>query len=133
LPYVPPEDANNKLIDTIKEIKARKGSPPWREKVLATPRVRMLVHCWSPSFGHPKHYHPRADEIWYICEGQLKVSFNGSKPIVAGPGSVLFAEKGTTHDMESVGKVPLVMLCFVTPNEADDEISFSGRKMEFPG
>lgn len=132
MPYLPPEEANNNLVDTIKEIKARRGTPPWREKVLATPRVRMLVHCWPPNFGHAAHYHPRADEIWYICEGQLKVSFNGDEPVVAGPGSVLFAEKGTSHDMKSVGKVPLVMLCLVAPNEVDDEVSFSDKKLEFP-
>ncbi len=123
MPYLPPEEANNKLVDTIKDIKARRGAPPWREKVLATPRVRMLVHCWPPDFGHSAHYHPRADEIWYVCEGQLKVSFDSSEPITAGPGSVLFAEKGTAHDMKSVGEVPLVMLCLVTPNEVDDEVS----------
>ena len=132
MPYVPPEEANNKLIETVKEIKARKGSPPWREKVLATPRFRMLIHCWPAGFGHPKHYHPRADEIWYILEGQLKVSFNNGEPIVAGSGSILFAEKGTSHDMESVGKIPLVMLVFVAPNEPDDEVSLSDKKVEFP-
>jgi len=132
LPYVPPEEANNKLIETVKEIKARKGSPPWREKVLATSRFRMLIHCWPPGFGHPKHYHPRADEIWYVIEGQLKVSFDGGKQIVANPGSILFAKKGTVHDMESSGEVPLIMLVFVTPNEPDDEISLSDKKVEFP-
>jgi mannose-6-phosphate isomerase-like protein (cupin superfamily) len=131
LPYLPPEEANNKLIETLKEIKARKGSPPWREKVLATSRFRMLVHCWPPGFGHPKHYHPRADEIWYVIEGQLKVSFNDSEQITAGPGSVLFANKGMVHDMQSSGKVPLVMLVFVAPNEPDDEISLSDNKKEF--
>jgi len=126
---LPLEEANNKLVDTIKEIKARRGTPPWREKVLATPRIRMLVHCWPPDFGHGAHYHPRADEIWYVCEGKLRVSFNDGKPIVAGPGSVLFAQKGTAHDMKSVGRVPLVMLCLVAPNEVDDEVSFL-KKME---
>jgi mannose-6-phosphate isomerase-like protein (cupin superfamily) len=132
LPYLPPEEANNKLVDAIKEIKARRGTPPWREKVLATPRVRMLVHCWPPNFGHAAHYHPRADEIWYVCEGKLSVSFDGGEPVVAGPGSVLFAQRGTSHDMKSVGEVPLVMLCLVAPNEVDDEVSLSDEKMKFP-
>jgi len=132
MPYVPPEEANNKLIDTLHEIRARKGSPPWREKVLATPRFRMLVHCWPAGFGHPGHYHPRADEIWYVIEGELTVSFDGGEKIVAEPGSILFAQKGTIHDMKSSGKVPLVMLVFVTPNEPDDEVSLSNEKMVFP-
>ena len=130
MPYVSPKEANNNLIETINEIKARKGSPPWREKVLATPRFRLLVHCWPPSFGHVGHYHPRADEIWYVLEVRLKVSFNTREPTIAGPGSILFAEKGTSHDMKSVGKKPLMMLVFVAPNEIDDEISLSDKKTE---
>ncbi len=131
MPYVAPEDANNKLIDTMDEIKSRKGSPPWRERVLATARFRILIHCWPQGFGHPKHYHPRADEIWYIYEGQLKVTFNEGPTLIASQGSILFAEKGIAHDMVSVGKEPLVMLVFVTPNEPDDEVSLSAQKVEF--
>jgi mannose-6-phosphate isomerase-like protein (cupin superfamily) len=123
MPYVAPENANNKLIDNLEEIKTRNGEQAWRERVLATGRFRMLVLCWPPGHGHPKHYHPRADEIWYICEGKLKVIFDDGEPMVAGPGSLLFTGKGTTHDMLSVGKNPLVMLVFVAPNEPDDEVS----------
>jgi len=132
MPYLPPREANNKLLDTVQEIKKRNGSPPWRERVLATERFRMLVHCWAPRFGHPKHYHPRADEVWYICEGQLEVTFNDDVTLVAGPGSVLFAKKETAHDMLSVGSEPLVMLVFVAPNERDDEVSLSPQQFEFP-
>lgn len=132
MPYLAPEDANNKLIDSLGEIKARNESPPWRERALATERFRMLIHCWPPGFGHPKHYHPRADEIWYIYEGQLKVVFDDGPAVVAGPGSVLFAGKGTAHDMVSIGKDPLVMIVFVTPNEPDDEVSLTPQKVKFP-
>jgi len=132
MPYVAREDANNKLIETIEEIKARSLSLQWRERVLATGRFRLLVLCWPSGFSHPTHYHPRADEIWYIYEGKLKVSFNEGPTLVAEPGSILFAEKGTTHDMISVGEDPLVMLVFVAPNEPDDEVSLSSQKVEFP-
>lgn len=132
MPYLPPEEASNKLLETIQEIKARNGSPPWRERVLATPRFRLLVHAWQAGFGHAQHYHPRADEVWYILEGELKVSFDDESPIVAGPGSILLARKGTKHDMVSVGEDPLVMLVLVAPNEPDDEVSLSSEKVEFP-
>jgi len=132
MPYLRPEDANNKLIETIEEIKARNPSMPWRERVLATGRFRMLVHCWPSGSGHPTHYHPRADEIWYIYEGKLKVTFNEGPTLVAESGSILFAKRGTTHDMISVGEDPLVMLVFVAPNEPDDEVSLSSQKVEFP-
>ena len=131
MPYLPTEEANNKLLETIQEIKARNGSPPWRERVLATPRFRLLVHAWQVGFGHPQHYHPRADEIWYILEGQLRVTFDGGEPVVAGTGGILFAKKGTRHDMASVGEKPLIMLVVVAPNEPDDEVSLSPEAAKF--
>jgi quercetin dioxygenase-like cupin family protein len=85
----------------------------------------LLVHAWKPDFGHTQHYHPRADEIWYILEGQLKVSFDDDEPIIASPGSILFAKKGTRHAMTSIGEKSLIMLVIVTPNETDDEVSSS--------
>ncbi len=121
--YVAPEDASNKLIESLEEIKARNGEQAWRECVLATGRFRMLVLCWPPGHGHPKHYHPRTDEIWYICEGKLKVIFDDREPMVAGSRSLLFVGKRTTHDMLSVGEKPLEMLVFVAPNGPDDEVS----------
>lgn len=130
MPYVAPEEANNRLLDTVGEIAARHESPPWREKVLATERFRLLVHCWPAGFCHPKHYHPRADEVWYICQGKLKVTFYEGPTLVAGPGNILFAKKGTAHDMVSVGESPLVMLVFVAPNEPDDEVSLSPQNVE---
>jgi len=123
MPYVAPKDANNKLIDSLADIKARNGTPPWRESVLATERFRMVLICWPPGHHHPKHYHPRADESWFICEGQVQVVFDNGSPMVAGPGSILFAEKGIAHDMIAVGNEPLLMIAVVTPNELDDEVS----------
>ena len=121
MPYVAPEEAKNKQIDSLLDIKAHNGSPPWRECVLATERCRMLIHCWPPGYSHSRHYHPRADEILYILEGQVRTVFNDGQPVVAGQGSILFAKKGTTHDIVANGDKPLLMIVFVAPNEPDDE------------
>jgi quercetin dioxygenase-like cupin family protein len=122
LPYVAPEDANNKLVDSLDEVKARNGDPPWREMELATERFRMVVLCWPPGFVYPKHYHPRADEFWLVREGKVRVAFDDEPATVAGPGSVLFAEKGTVHEMAAIGEEPLIMIAVVIPNEPDDDI-----------
>jgi len=106
LPYVAPEDANNKLVDSLDEVKARNGNPPWRETELATERFRMIVLCWPPGFVYPK----------------VRVAFDNGAATVAGPGSVLFAEKGTVHEMAAIGEEPLVMIAVVIPNEPDDDV-----------
>ena len=128
MPYIAPEDANNRLIDSLTEIKARNGPPLWRERVLATERFRMVLLYWPPGFHHPNHYHPRADESWHICEGQVKVIFDGEKEMIAGPGSILFAKKGVAHDMTVVGDEPLLFIAIVTPNEPDDEVKLHSEE-----
>lgn len=122
MPYVAPEDANNRLIDSLDEVMARHGNPPWRERELATERFRMVVLCWPPGFVYPKHYHPRADEFWLIQEGRIRVSFDEGPAKEAGPGSVLFAKKGTVHEMANIGKDRLIMIAVVIPNEQDDDV-----------
>ena len=122
MPYVAPEDANNRLIDSLEEVKTRNGNPPWRERELATERFRMVVLCWPPGFVYPKHYHPRADEFWLIQEGGIRVSFDEGPAKEAGPGSVLFAKKGTVHEMANIGKDRLIMIAVVIPNEQDDDV-----------
>jgi len=122
MPYVAAEDANNRLIDSLEEVMARNGNPPWRERELATERFRMVVLCWPPGFVYPKHYHPRADEFWLIQEGRIRVSFDEGPAKEAGPGSVLFAKKGTVHEMANIGKDRLIMIAVVIPNEQDDDV-----------
>jgi len=122
MPYVPPKDANNQLKDSIADIKARNGSPPWRERVAATERFRIVLLCWPQEFAHRQHHHPRADETFIICEGQARFIFDGGPEIVAGPGDVLFAPRGVAHDVTAVGEEHLLMFAIVTPNEPDDEV-----------
>ncbi|MDH5439622.1 MAG: cupin domain-containing protein [Candidatus Bathyarchaeota archaeon] len=122
MPYVAPEDANNRPVDSLEEVKTRNGNPPWRERELATERFRMVVLCWPPGFVYPKHYHPRADEFWLIQEGRIRVSFDEGPAKEAGPGSFLFAKKGTVHEMANIGKDRLIMIAVVIPNEQDDDV-----------
>jgi mannose-6-phosphate isomerase-like protein (cupin superfamily) len=82
----------------------------------------MVLLYWPPGYSHQNHYHPRADESWFVCEGQVKVVFDGGKEMVAGPNSILFAKKGVAHFMIAVGKEPLLYISVVSPNEPDDEI-----------
>jgi quercetin dioxygenase-like cupin family protein len=122
MPYVNPKDANNKLIDNIKSLTAKNDSPPWRECMIATPQLRLLLLCWPPKFIFQKHHHPRADETFIILEGQVKVTLNNNTPITARKNDVFYAEKGISHDMIVVGNKPLLMIAIVSPNEVDDMV-----------
>ncbi len=84
MPYLAPEEANNRLVDFVSEIKGRNRTPPWREPVLATERFRMVILCWPPDYVYPKHYHPRADEFWLALEGQVRVVFDDKPATTVG-------------------------------------------------
>src|ERR1051326_8412067 len=55
-----------------------------------------------PLGGPPLHRHSREDESFYILEGEFVFEVDG-KLLQAGPGSSVFAPRGTVHLFQNVG------------------------------
>src|SRR5207237_6348682 len=58
------------LKATVEEIKARKGSGKWAERVAMTDRFSVTVIHQPPGTPNDHHYH-NEDEVWYIYQGEL--------------------------------------------------------------
>lgn len=122
MPYVSPKDANNKLQESVADIKDRNKSPPWRERIAASGHFRIVLLCWLPGQAHKLHHHPEADEIMIIWEGKARFIFDGKTEIIGEPGDVLVAPVGVAHEVTAIGDKPLLMLAIVTPNRPNDEV-----------
>jgi len=67
-----------------------------------------------PGTGVPFHVHSREDEAFHVVEGQ--VSFRVDKDsFVAGPGTTVFAPRGTPHAFQVVGESNAKVLLTITP------------------
>jgi len=78
-----------------------------------------------PQGGPPLHRHSREDESFYVLEGDFVFEVDGER-IAAGPGSTVFAPRGTAHTFQNVGARPGRMLLIVQPAGLDvffDEVA----------
>ena len=125
MPYVDPKDANNRLTDSLVEIKRRNGDGLWRELISASPRGRTVLHCWPPGTAQSAHYHPDTEEIFVIPEGFAEFDFGDGQIMKGEPGAIFYAPVGQRHSLSAVGDGPLIMMCFLAPNIPDDEVDCS--------
>jgi len=63
----------------------------------------------DPGKVHGVHWHPHADEIYYVLEGVAKVTL-GDEEIVADPGTAIYIPKGTKHGIINQSDKPFVLL-----------------------
>jgi mannose-6-phosphate isomerase-like protein (cupin superfamily) len=60
------------------------------------------------------HYHPRTEEIYYILNGQGRMRI-GAETNDVGPGDAIAIPPGETHQIQNLGREPLVFLCCCAP------------------
>src|SRR5215469_4271016 len=72
-----------------------------------------------PSGGPPLHRHSREDESFYVIEGQYVFEVDGQR-LYGGPGSSVFAPKGTAHRFQNLGMTPGRLLVVVQPAGLDE-------------
>jgi mannose-6-phosphate isomerase-like protein (cupin superfamily) len=91
------------LKATVEEIKARKGSGKWSERVAVTDRFSVTVIHQPPGTPNDHHYH-NEDEVWYIYQGELTWQYeHHPEPVRVKTGDLIFGPKGLWHHIEPVG------------------------------
>jgi quercetin dioxygenase-like cupin family protein len=102
------------LTARISEIKARKGPPPWAERVVVSDEFSLTVICQVPGTPNDHHYHLK-DEAWFIAEGELSWQYEHStEPHYVKAGDIVYAPKNLWHHIEVVGDTPSIRVA-VTP------------------
>lgn len=64
--------------------------------------------------GPPPHIHHREDEAFYVLEGEIELTVEGSVSTV-GPGSFVNLSKGSLHTFRNAGEAPARFLAIVAP------------------
>jgi mannose-6-phosphate isomerase-like protein (cupin superfamily) len=69
-----------------------------------------------------EHYHPKAEEIYYILRGAGRIKIEGELREV-GPLDAIAIPPGVRHKIWNMGPEPLVLLCCCAPGyEHDDTV-----------
>jgi mannose-6-phosphate isomerase-like protein (cupin superfamily) len=67
-----------------------------------------------PGQSTQKHYHPKAEEIYYLLSGTGLMEWEGEKR-QAVPGDAIAIPPGSAHQITNNGSEPLVFLCCCAP------------------
>jgi len=69
-----------------------------------------------------RHYHPQAEEIYYILSGQGRMEIAGETAAV-GPGDAIAIPPGAAHQITNTGTAVLKFLCCCAPGyEHEDTV-----------
>jgi mannose-6-phosphate isomerase-like protein (cupin superfamily) len=71
-----------------------------------------------PLSGPPMHIHLEQDEWWHVVEGNFKFVVD-EQEILAGPGSVVYAPRGSRHTFQNIGEEPGITLATTVPGGFD--------------
>ncbi len=89
-------------------------------------RNQSLAEATIPPGGATReHYHPQAEEIYYVLRGRGLMALAGEQCEV-GPGDGILIPPGTRHTIRNVGHVPLVILCCCAPPYAHEDTVLAG-------
>jgi quercetin dioxygenase-like cupin family protein len=100
----------------LAHLKARKGEPPWFERVVLTDDQMATVICQAPGTPNERHFHSMCDEWWAILEGEITWDIEGRGVVHARRGDVVFVPRNTFHLISVVGKTPAIRLAVATPD-----------------
>lgn len=101
----------------IRELLAHRNSSI-RNQSLAEATLRMGQSTRS-------HYHPKAEEIYYILRGEGRMKIGGEERRV-GSGDAIAIPAGTPHQICHQGREDLVFLCCCAPGYEPDDVVFAG-------
>jgi quercetin dioxygenase-like cupin family protein len=68
----------------------------------------------EPGAGPPLHKHTHEDEAFWILDGVVSFQCDG-RTAEAGPGTFIFAPRGSVHTFKNRTAAPARMLLFVSP------------------
>lgn len=98
----------------IRELLAHRNSCV-RHQSLAEARL-------PPGAATAPHFHPQAEEIYYLLEGRGRMQIEGDVQEV-GPGDAVAIPPGARHQITNIGNETLRFLCCCAPAyEHDDTV-----------
>jgi len=74
----------------------------------------------APGMGTDEHFHPKAEEIYYILDGRGRMQIEGEVRDVE-PGDGIAIPPGKRHMIWNIGGSDLVFLCCCSPAYSHDD------------
>ncbi len=125
MPYVPGTEGLNRHFLDIPELRERLGAAPWRQALVGTSNLRVILLHWEPGYATIPHHHPHAEEVFVPLEGRALFSVGDEPEREIKPGDVMLAVAGERHAIRvPADGGPFTLMTVVAPNQdlADETI-----------
>jgi mannose-6-phosphate isomerase-like protein (cupin superfamily) len=77
-------------------------------------RLSLAEVTITPSGGSREHYHRQMEEVYYLLQGQARITL-GEETRVIGPGDSVVIPVGAPHKIVNVGDTDVVMIVACAP------------------
>jgi quercetin dioxygenase-like cupin family protein len=116
-----------RLKVAVAEIAARRGAPPWVERIVVNDRFVVTAICQGPGHRNDWHHHV-VEECWYVQEGELSWTVEGEpEPIHAGPGDWVLVPADRFHLIQVHGERPAIRVAVSCAGEPHRHQREDGR------
>lgn len=86
--------------------------------------VSLAEATLAPGQATQRHFHPRADEIYYILQGQGEIEIAGRRASV-GVGDAIAIPHTQAHQIRNTGAENLIFLCVCAPAYTHEDTVFA--------
>ena len=100
----------------IDEIMEKMGPAPWATRVVYNKDFAVVLICQNPGEGNRKHYHPDADECWFIVSGEWEWFIDGVGTKNVKEKDIIVVPKKTIHQITCKGTIPGVRFAITVPD-----------------
>jgi len=80
----------------------------------ATERHSIAHVVIPPGKSSRSHYHPEAEESYYVLRGRARFVLEG-EPAIIEPGQIVLIQKNKSHQITNIGVEDLEFLAFCVP------------------
>lgn len=83
----------------------------------------MIVDTWmAPGGVLPPHYHPRAEERWWVVDGEVRIQLGREKRVIGPDDGKQIVPPNTKHGLSAVSDREVHLRCEVIPARGLQEI-----------
>jgi quercetin dioxygenase-like cupin family protein len=101
----------------VDELLARRGEPPWVERIAVNDRFVVTVICQAPGHRNDWHYH-LTEEVWQVHAGELSWTIEGEpEPITVRQGEWVLAPANCFHLIQVRGDQPAIRIAVSVAGE----------------
>ena len=126
-PFPPETSPPNLVHASLDKLIAAHGKAPWYQDVVLDVLNKVKLISTPPGDDAPRRMHPDTSSLWGVLRGELVWTVEGSEPVHARQGDIVFVRAGAAYSIETVGNQDAIRLSSM-PGQGFRTVSADGTE-----